>query len=120
MPLVVPGITSNSGDKTEEWTNKLIGKKISEEPSNEIVCHPLPLSVLPLVGVVLISSSSRTSARPIYRKKPGSSSPARWLPRTIIPRGSTSMSRRMEPSAMFIMVEDCLCRGQTCGVGRGL
>lgn len=39
MPLVVPGITSNgSGDKTEEWMNKLVGKKISEsEPSNETV-----------------------------------------------------------------------------------
>ncbi|KAM7203847.1 hypothetical protein V8F20_003853 [Naviculisporaceae sp. PSN 640] len=36
MPLVVPGITSNSGDKTEEWTNKLVGKKITEEPSSEI------------------------------------------------------------------------------------
>ncbi|KAK0627290.1 hypothetical protein B0T14DRAFT_512367 [Immersiella caudata] len=35
MPLVVPGITSNSGDKTEEWTNKLVGKKIADEPSNE-------------------------------------------------------------------------------------
>ena len=37
MPLVVPGITSNSGDKTQEWTNKLVGKKIADEPSNETV-----------------------------------------------------------------------------------
>ncbi|KAK1759758.1 PUA domain-containing protein [Echria macrotheca] len=36
MPLVVPGIMTNSGgDKTEEWTNKLVGKKLSDEPSNE-------------------------------------------------------------------------------------
>lgn len=44
MPLVVPGITSNgSGDKTEEWMNKLVGKKISEsEPSNETVSRPDP------------------------------------------------------------------------------
>ncbi|TVY25796.1 Uncharacterized protein LHYA1_G004553 [Lachnellula hyalina] len=28
MPLVVPGINSNDGSKTEEWTNKLVGKKI--------------------------------------------------------------------------------------------
>jgi hypothetical protein len=42
MPLVVPGITSNgSGDKNEEWMNKLVGKKISEtEPSNETVRVP--------------------------------------------------------------------------------
>lgn len=32
MPLVVPGITSkdDSASKTEEWTNKLVGKKIGE------------------------------------------------------------------------------------------
>ncbi|KAF7550824.1 hypothetical protein G7046_g7897 [Stylonectria norvegica] len=37
MPLVVPGINSTSGDKTEEWTNKLVGKKLSDEDSNETV-----------------------------------------------------------------------------------
>lgn len=36
MPLVVPGINSSMGDKSE-WVNKLMGKKISEE-SNETVC----------------------------------------------------------------------------------
>ncbi|KAK3353220.1 hypothetical protein B0T25DRAFT_568434 [Lasiosphaeria hispida] len=37
MPLVVPGITTNdSGDLTQQWMNKLVGKKLSEsEPSNE-------------------------------------------------------------------------------------
>ncbi|EON97501.1 putative pua rna binding domain-containing protein [Phaeoacremonium minimum UCRPA7] len=35
MPLVVPGITSNNGDKTEEWTNKLVGKTLSEDSSSE-------------------------------------------------------------------------------------
>jgi len=36
MPLVVPGINNeSSGDKTEEWTNKLVGKKLHEEESNE-------------------------------------------------------------------------------------
>ena len=37
MPLVVPGITNNSGDKTEEWANKLVGKKIGDEPTSETV-----------------------------------------------------------------------------------
>ncbi|KAM0433316.1 hypothetical protein ACHAPT_004192 [Fusarium lateritium] len=37
MPLVVPGINSTSGDKAEEWQNKLVGKKLSEEQSNETV-----------------------------------------------------------------------------------
>ncbi|TQN63913.1 hypothetical protein CSHISOI_11040, partial [Colletotrichum shisoi] len=36
MPLVVPGINNNSSsDKTEEWTSKLVGKKLHDEESNE-------------------------------------------------------------------------------------
>jgi len=39
MPLVVPGVNSTSGDKAEEWQNKLVGKKLSdEETSTETVC----------------------------------------------------------------------------------
>lgn len=37
MPLVVPGITQKTGDKTEEWQNKLVGKKLSDSDSNEVV-----------------------------------------------------------------------------------
>ncbi len=39
MPLVVPGITNKKGgDLTEQWTNKLVGKTLSEEePSSETV-----------------------------------------------------------------------------------
>jgi hypothetical protein len=41
MPLVVPGINSTSGDKAEEWQNKLVGKKLSdEETSTETVRSP--------------------------------------------------------------------------------
>lgn len=36
MPLVVPGINSSLGDKSE-WVNKLMGKKISEGRNDEIV-----------------------------------------------------------------------------------
>ncbi|KAK7931257.1 hypothetical protein PG985_001969 [Apiospora marii] len=36
MPLVVPGISSTSGDKTEEWTNKLVGKKVSDDAHSEV------------------------------------------------------------------------------------
>lgn len=37
MPLVVPGMMSNnSGDKTSDWMNKLVGKKIGDS-SNETV-----------------------------------------------------------------------------------
>lgn len=34
MPLVVPGINSSLGDKSE-WVNKLMGKKISESTGDE-------------------------------------------------------------------------------------
>jgi hypothetical protein len=37
MPLVVPGINSEMGDKSE-WVNKLMGKKISDGGSDELVC----------------------------------------------------------------------------------
>ena len=38
MPLVVPGITSNDpASKTEEWTNKLVGKKIGDGKSDSVV-----------------------------------------------------------------------------------
>lgn len=45
MPLVVPGLTSNSGggdDKTSKWMNDLVGKKIGET-SNETVRFSLAL-----------------------------------------------------------------------------
>lgn len=38
MPLVVPGINSTGeGSKTDEWMNKLVGKKIGET-SDATVC----------------------------------------------------------------------------------
>lgn len=38
MPLVVPGINSQggAGDKTSEWMNKLVGKKIGDS-SDQVV-----------------------------------------------------------------------------------
>ena len=37
MPLVVPGVNSEMGDKSE-WVSKLLGKKIGDTP-NETVCY---------------------------------------------------------------------------------
>ncbi|KAH8674963.1 hypothetical protein BGZ61DRAFT_536268 [Ilyonectria robusta] len=37
MPLVVPGINSTPGNKTEEWQNKLVGKKLGDDASTETV-----------------------------------------------------------------------------------
>jgi len=43
MPLVVPGLTNNSGenDKTNNWMNQLMGKKIGDS-SNETVSYADP------------------------------------------------------------------------------
>ncbi|PNY25133.1 Translation machinery-associated protein 20 [Tolypocladium capitatum] len=40
MPLVVPGITS-APNKTDEWRNKLVGKKFSDTESNETASCPM-------------------------------------------------------------------------------
>jgi hypothetical protein len=46
MPLVVPGINSTGeGSKTDEWMNKLVGKKIGET-SDATVCTTLEDSLL--------------------------------------------------------------------------
>lgn len=37
MPLVVPGITDNSSDATQLWTNKLVGKTVSDDTHSETV-----------------------------------------------------------------------------------
>lgn len=44
MPLVVPDVTTNSADPTEEWSRKLVGKTLGDGPSSETVC---PLSPFP-------------------------------------------------------------------------
>jgi hypothetical protein len=50
MPLVVPGINSDMGDKSE-WVNKLMGKKISET-SDEVVCLSLRDTLLQCLPVI--------------------------------------------------------------------
>lgn len=64
MPLVVPGI--NSGDKenskTQEWTQKLVGKKIGESSDSTV-----SFSMSPRIFKILIS----------YRPSQGQTSPRR-------------------------------------------
>ncbi|KAI1133201.1 hypothetical protein F5Y10DRAFT_229626 [Nemania abortiva] len=35
MPLVIPGVTTNSADPTQEWANKLVGKTVSDASHSE-------------------------------------------------------------------------------------
>ncbi|KAI4121160.1 MAG: hypothetical protein LQ347_006935 [Umbilicaria vellea] len=34
MPLVVPGINSGGSNQQSEWMNRLVGKKLSDSPSD--------------------------------------------------------------------------------------
>ncbi|TKA62638.1 hypothetical protein B0A49_06485 [Cryomyces minteri] len=34
MPLVVPGLMSNNGDKNSQWQNQLMGKKLGDSSDN--------------------------------------------------------------------------------------
>lgn len=40
MPLVVPGLTSSSKDKTEHWQQQLMGKKLGDT-TDEVVRHDI-------------------------------------------------------------------------------
>ena len=68
MPLVVPGLTSNSGenDKTNNWMNQLMGKKIGDT-SNETVRDYFPFD--------LYTSWLRTAVADQYRHLPKPISP---------------------------------------------
>ena len=41
MPLVVPGLMSDSKDKSGEWQNKLMGKKLGDSSDNIVRSHAL-------------------------------------------------------------------------------
>jgi hypothetical protein len=41
MPLIDPVTTAAGGDKTQEWQNKLVGKKLGDS-HDEVVSEPLP------------------------------------------------------------------------------
>ena len=57
MPLVVPGLMSKDGskDKTAEWQNQLMGKKLGDTSDN-MVCPPSFPS--PLSSTTLPSSAT--------------------------------------------------------------
>lgn len=47
MPLVVPGIqTSLTGNQTTDWVDKLLGKKLTDSTTDEVVRKPAHISIL--------------------------------------------------------------------------
>lgn len=40
MPLVIPGLQSNSGDKTTKWQNDLMGKKLGDSSDQVVSGRP--------------------------------------------------------------------------------
>lgn len=71
MPLVVPGLQSTDGDKTSQWMNKLVGKKIGDT-SNETVRKDG--KKIPDTGKA--DSFDRPSRRPTFQNNTASSSQA--------------------------------------------
>lgn len=61
MPLVVPGLSS-TGNKTEEWTNNLLGKKIGDASDNVVRLLLLPM---------LSWQGSNSPCRSTHRSKVG-------------------------------------------------
>lgn len=91
MPLIVPGITSNSGDPKTEWQNKLIGKtlKDSESKTDEIVRYQHCV-----LGATHADCYSH-SRRRISLQSIVSLSRVPWSHRTLTPIGSMCTSERM-------------------------
>lgn len=80
MPLVVPGINSaGSSSKTDDWMNKLAGKKIGETSDN----------VVSSGRYFLCSSTNENRRLPkrIFLKSTESSSREIWSPRISIQTG---------------------------------
>lgn len=75
MPLVVPGITSQPGNKTEEWQNKLVGKKLSDSEHTETVSLSLNIYRSLVAWLTDIYSSF---ARRISPRSTASLAPGRW------------------------------------------
>jgi hypothetical protein len=80
MPLVVPGITSSDSSKTEEWSNKLVGKKIGENSD-------ATASLLEYIPIKYLLMGYRPLRELSCRRKPESLSQDRWLPRTLSQTG---------------------------------
>jgi len=62
MPLVVPGIQSKGGEGVEEWSNKLMGKKIGDN-HDEVVCSPLSSPSQSIVQLFLLTITRQTFAK---------------------------------------------------------
>lgn len=78
MPLVVPGINSGGdSSKTEEWTNKLVGKKIGDGASDEVVCSRISR----MIDEGMLNWARLLRGRICQRKREWFSLD-RWLPRT--------------------------------------
>lgn len=62
MPLIIPGITLQDGgeSRTEEWTNKLVGKKLVGkklgEGSDATVCHLFCSQIIIIQNILMLTA----------------------------------------------------------------
>lgn len=77
MPLVVPGITSNNASsKTDDWLNKLAGKKLGDTSDATVRSGYL------LYFEMVTDNLHRPLRSPSYQRRQESFSQDRWSPRT--------------------------------------
>lgn len=81
MPLVVPGVTNAPDSQTEEWSNKLVGKKITDDETSNEVVSPLPdthLTRVPKIEMLTDPRSHRTLQSVTFPRSTGLSRQAQW------------------------------------------
>ena len=98
MPLIDPVTTNTGGDKTKEWQNKLVGKKLGDAHDE-------------IVGVYWIFSSiylllCRPLPSPTYQRRPASSSLDPLWPRTSSQIGALVLNHWTNEEADFL---DWMC-----------
>jgi hypothetical protein len=95
MPLVVPGLTSNSGDndQTNKWMNQLMGKKIGDQ-SNETVSRLLsvPMCTSWSPARSLLTCTCRLSPKPTSQRSTVCSRRATCPPWTTSLTGTTLLT----------------------------
>ena len=84
MPLVVPGLTSNSGDdKNSKWMNDLLGKKIGDTTNETVRLLATNVGYSTRACALTCAVSNRPSRRLNYPSNIASSRKVTWQPQTI-------------------------------------
>ncbi len=89
MPLIVPGVTTSltGNDKTSDWQNKLMGKKLGEQSDQMVRIQTYPYCLLS-ERAGMLNSRRRLLQRRSCLKNIESSATATWRPWITNQRGT--------------------------------